>query len=361
MDNLNFPMHEAIAGDEQSTNLLNQLWGIDTSSGSNIKLDTQAYLEYYQKECRHALHDGGRHISCRNHRHIIDIAKGILDGRTKEELRNLHSSSSAEAVSGTEAARIKASIDLAARVISMTNIGGLRFGFSAGCELPWERGSLQDLLSQWFNRPANRDSNARLEKDFKGCNLNRSAGIKIVWTNNLADHLRIIEEEVAIFHHASFLKHHRERSALYLVHLRSYADKRGSIFPSGFVDETLETLALLFPQNDKRTIRWLRRRRSLPSQAIDLQLNKCSILGEHDRQLDKFDFWHERLALLKEFYDEYSPRTISQLWRHRRDGLSWHTFWAAILILCLTIFFGIVQSVEGALQVYKAYHPSMMK
>jgi hypothetical protein len=27
-------------------------------------------------------------------------------------------------------------------------------------------------------------------------------------------------------------------------------------------------------------------------------------------------------------------------------------------VLCLTIFFGVVQSVEGALQVYKAYHPT---
>jgi hypothetical protein len=124
------------------------------------------------------------------------------------------------------------------------------------------------------------------------------------------------------------------------------------------VDETLNTLALLFPQNDKETTRWLKRRRKLPSQHIDQQLNKCRYLRDQDRQIEKFQFWQERLADLKEFYDEYSPRTISQLWRDKRDGLVWHTFWAAILILCLTVFFGFVQSIVGALQVYKAYYPT---
>jgi hypothetical protein len=29
-----------------------------------------------------------------------------------------------------------------------------------------------------------------------------------------------------------------------------------------------------------------------------------------------------------------------------------------VVVLVLTIFFGLVQSTEGALQVYKAYHPT---
>ena len=50
--------------------------------------------------------------------------------------------------------------------------------------------------------------NVKLEKIFNAGNLGRIAGIEIEWTNNLADHLRVVDEDkkVAIFYHASFLE-----------------------------------------------------------------------------------------------------------------------------------------------------------
>ncbi|KAH6975755.1 hypothetical protein EDB80DRAFT_829857 [Ilyonectria destructans] len=55
-------------------------------------------------------------------------------------------------------------------------------------------------------------------------------------TNNLLDHLEVVDIEgettVMIFHHASFLNNQEQQ-----------------LFPYGFVNETLQTLALLFPQN----------------------------------------------------------------------------------------------------------------
>jgi hypothetical protein len=215
MDGFNFPMQEALVCHQQSTNLVKQLWGTDTSLEADTMLDVQPYLEYYRKECCHALHDAGRHVTCRKHSDIIEIAEGILAGRSKESLRNQLSSNGAEPMPQNPEPRIDASIDLTARLISMMDIGPLQFGFSAGRKLTWESGSLQELISGHFTRPADREANVRLERNFKGCNLHRNAGIKIVWTSNLADHLRITDEEVAIFHHASFLKHHRKRSALH--------------------------------------------------------------------------------------------------------------------------------------------------
>lgn len=35
-----------------------------------------------------------------------------------------------------------------------------------------------------------------------------------------------------------------------------------------------------------------------------------------------------------------------------------YTFWVAILVLVLTLLFRILQSIEGAFQIYKAYHPT---
>ena len=128
------------------------------------------------------------------------------------------------------------------------------------------------------------------------------------------------------------------------------------LFPPGLMEETLRTLALLFPQSDKDTAKWFKK---LPhSPHIDRQLVKCGHLRADDRQIENFKFWHDRLVILKEVFDESRPRTLSQWWCDRRNGVQWYTFWVAILVLFLTIFFGIVQSLEGALQVYKAYHPT---
>jgi hypothetical protein len=39
--------------------------------------------------------------------------------------------------------------------------------------------------------------------------------------------------------------------------------------------------------------------------------------------------------------------------------VQWYNFWLAVaLIVGMTFFFGVIQSVEGAMQVYKAYRPS---
>lgn len=79
---------------------------------------------------------------------------------------------------------------------------------------------------------------------------------------------------------------------------------------------------------------------------------KCGTVVRH---IDKYRFWRDRLVQLKEAFDDTRPRTVTQWWNDRRDGVQWWTFWA---VISLTIFFGLVQSIEGAIQVYKAYNPS---
>jgi hypothetical protein len=69
----------------------------------------------------------------------------------------------------------------------------------------------------------------------------------------------------------------------------------------------------------------------------------------------EFIYWHDRLVVLKQVFDEATPRTLLQWWYDRRNGVQWYTFWVAIVVLALTLFFGLVQSVEGALQVYGTF------
>lgn len=77
-----------------------------------------------------------------------------------------------------------------------------------------------------------------------------------------------------------------------------------------------------------------------------------------DRQLSNFRFWRDRLAIIKEVYDESTPDSFSQWWHDRRNGVQWHNFWVAMVVLGLTAFFGFIQCILAAVQVYKAYHPS---
>ena len=58
--------------------------------------------------------------------------------------------------------------------------------------------------------------------------------------------------------------------------------------------------------------------------------------------------------MLKEVFDEAEPRNLWQLWFDNRKRVQWYTFWVAVLVFFLAMFFGLVQSIEGALQVYIA-------
>lgn len=128
-----------------------------------------------------------------------------------------------------------------------------------------------------------------------------------------------------------------------------------SIFSVGFVDETLRTLALLFPQKDPQTKRWLSSQLDTEGKPLDTALSKCGSLHTEERRFESFSFWRDRLIILKEAYDESRPKTLSQWWFDRRNGEQWYTFWIAVLVFVVAITFGVIQSVEGALQVYLSY------
>jgi hypothetical protein len=126
------------------------------------------------------------------------------------------------------------------------------------------------------------------------------------------------------------------------------------MFPDGLVAETIRTLALLFPQRDGKTRKWFNK---LPyGLHLDSAVLKCGRCRAQDRRYERFLYWRDRLVILQQaFDDDSSPKTVMQWVRDRRNLVQWYSFWTAVM---LTIFFGLVQSIEGALQVYKAYYPS---
>ncbi|KAK0649057.1 hypothetical protein B0T16DRAFT_427974 [Cercophora newfieldiana] len=310
---------------------------MDSESLANL----DNYWAYYAKECSNALHDSGRHVATRTHADIVDCVSKLQGDMLRSDIKYcLRSKLTSRHPDEDE--MLDNSIDLSASLLLMTNFGSYSYGFSGKTSVHWTKGSLRQFIQNYFE-PERKlvNESVKLERIFKASNLDRIAGLEIEWTDNLADHLRITDDDkrVHIFHHASFLE----------------AQRIGvdSLLPDGLAEETLRTLALLFPTCDGETKQWMAGLANFSE--LDGRVAQCGRLKTDNRRIDRFAFWRDRLVVLKQAFDEAQPKTIRQWWYDSRNGVQWYTFWVAVLVLMLTVVFGLVQSIEGALQVYISF------
>ncbi|KAH6642297.1 hypothetical protein C7974DRAFT_302775 [Boeremia exigua] len=300
---------------------------------------SDVYWKFYHKECERALHDGGRHVLARTHQDLVDIATLIHEQQSREHIRQKLRQKLTR-THDNEDELVNRAIDLTATLLLMVDCTNVEYGFSGNQQLEWKTDSLTQCLETYFGtKPELGHEGVKLPRIFNVGNLDRIAGIEIVPTANLLDHLRLVDDDTQlyVFHHAAFLK----RQA------------NSALLPTGLVEETQRTLALLFPQSDPMVRKW--HRQLSAESCVDDQLMFCGHLKTDDRQIEKFVFWHDRLVVLKQVFDEATPRNLSQWWYDRRNGVQWYTFWVAIVVLTLTLLFGFIQSVEGALQVYASF------
>jgi hypothetical protein len=136
------------------------------------------------------------------------------------------------------------------------------------------------------------------------------------------------------------------------------------MYPENFVQQTLATLALLFPSNNQKTKKWLMAQLPTDPMFTDIDLGLLDVgwfkPGHASLRLKKYKFWRVRLEALKYAFDRATPPSTA-LYHALRDPKkedSWLNSWTAVVAIGLTLFFGLVQSVEGAVQVWKAYHPT---
>jgi hypothetical protein len=129
---------------------------------------------------------------------------------------------------------------------------------------------------------------------------------------------------------------------------------RDTLFPKGLILETLATLALLFPSDEDDDMHW----DYMPKQE---RVMNCGNLTKEQRHLKNFPYWGHRLVLLKEIEDKTLPPSQTVWKQLKNTGVNrpdqWFNSWTAIIAIGLTLFFGLIQSIEGAIQVYKAYNP----
>jgi hypothetical protein len=125
------------------------------------------------------------------------------------------------------------------------------------------------------------------------------------------------------------------------------------IFPDGLIEETQDTLALLLPEYDQDTARWFKKKQS--ELGLDPRARRQGQLKTEQRQINHFKFWHDRLIVIKQFFNDSEPRTFKQWWFDDRKRVQW--FWVAIVVVVSAILFGIIQCIKGGWQIYMAYHP----
>lgn len=189
------------------------LWGsppgklFNGERGSQLDLDS--YFKYYIYQCGLALYDYGNHISARTHEDIIRVAQHLKEPLRRDEIQALLPRPSPP----NEIEKLDGSINLAARLLLMIDFGSQQYGFSGRKPLIWDDNSLEGFVIDYFSQtPALGHERVKLEKMFNARNLGRIAGIEIHWTDNLADHLRVSDEDkkVEVFHYASFLEYQLE-------------------------------------------------------------------------------------------------------------------------------------------------------
>ncbi|KAI0404883.1 hypothetical protein F4802DRAFT_597816 [Xylaria palmicola] len=322
--------------------LLLKLWGPANPAKEDLRC-MHSYFNWYK-----FLLDGGRHVSVSTHADVVEIVCSI---QRDKERASLHQDVSQQLRRPSpHNTTIDGSLNLCSRLLLMMSIGEPPLGIDGPNTIRWNDGTLRAFAENYFGLGAG----ARLQPDkpqigkiFTALNLRKIGGMRIEWTRNLADHLRLVDDDktVSIFDCVAFLKFQKR--------------VQRQMFPPGFVDETLRTLSLLLPQNDNRTQAWVGSQ--IEDHGLDPLLAECGSLATHERRFENFHYWNNRLVILKQALDESRPTTLSQWWFDRRNGVQWYTFWVAILVFLVTIFFGLIQSLEGALQVYfswKALHPT---
>lgn len=100
-------------------------------------------------------------------------------------------------------------ICFAARLLVMMNVGRLKSEAHLRRNVLWESNSLRDFVGDYFaENPKMGCESVKLPKAFNAWSIETIGGIRLRLTDNLADHLLLVEDDttVLVFHHASFLE-----------------------------------------------------------------------------------------------------------------------------------------------------------
>lgn len=154
-----------------------------------------------------------RSVQNASHRNadVLDILQMIKTGLHRDELVDTLEQRTGP---GSMNRRfVQERVDRVASLLVMTEIGNVAQN-GCGARVSWRSGTLQQLINSHFSHERTlTDTSIRLEQIFTAKSLVQIAGMRIIWTDNLSDHLVVDGKQntVRIFHHATYLECQRKR------------------------------------------------------------------------------------------------------------------------------------------------------
>lgn len=189
------------------------IWGAGYTLGEglhDIEDPCNPYFSFYEAQCASVTRHGTQVLWTANHEELLKVIRYIKAG---DETRESITSKLHEQCDFADEASIDDVIALAARLLLMLSIGNPKHCLNLGqTMIDWKGGTLKELVVNRFSSNPVLSDHVKLPRQFNALQLVRIAGVKVAWTSNLVDHLLLQEDDtkVYIFHHATFLRYHRD-------------------------------------------------------------------------------------------------------------------------------------------------------
>ncbi|CBX98744.1 hypothetical protein IAQ61_007635 [Plenodomus lingam] len=244
-----------------------------------------------------------------------------------EVMKNLSTSTTPEHVARSLeiAARLWLGINVASKSLSV----GPNYPRGSRIEWPADR-TLAEVISKQLSNKASWApiDEFSLDESFTAVNLKNICRLRIQWTHNLADHLRM---KGLRGRRSLFIYRHK---ILLVNHLR---DPNPTIIDPSILEEAIRTLDLLFPFGDSKSADFL--------ETEGVHFYSISSGGPRPYDLDEFIHWRNHLAQLLRILHG-PPETATQTLTDTRNLSQFATLWVAIFgVFALTILFGILATV----------------
>lgn len=198
--------------EDNAKKLVESLWPVPsrksrlTNRDAVKNLTCEAYYEYYKRQFVYMVpRAGAPDIAAYSQPKILNLIQLLQTNPDREAA--LKSLKSQTPIPGDDACENL--VNLAARLLLMLKFGTTRHQAFPRGHLKWNNGTLSDFMQDYFAEPPKLSHESiRLPKFFNAWSIAVVAGIEIDFTDNLADHLRLVEDDskLLIFHHASFLE-----------------------------------------------------------------------------------------------------------------------------------------------------------
>lgn len=166
----------------------------------NLPQNKNPYVDYFNIQCSYFAYDDIKLI-----KHLI--SKINADETRQDILVNLKTHEEFKALDDRD---LQQTLNLAARLLVLCDVGLVYGQVNPNRHLLWEDSmTLRNQVSQYFEDFAPQlDDRVRLPKTFDAWSIHKIGGIKIQLTDNLFDHLLLVNDDtvVLVFHHVSFLE-----------------------------------------------------------------------------------------------------------------------------------------------------------